>query len=465
MAAGGLPQTLCTLTGPLTTATWSRDGVILFSGRGGSLYSVPDTGGTPTLVVAPDPQRHESGYWFPQFLPDGRHFLFQAATGVSGEYMVEAGTLDSKSVKSLARVAPGALYAAPGYLLYLDQNALVARPFNARTLSFTGPALEVAENVGHGLGYDFSVSATGLLAYATGSGTVNDQMAWFNREGQKLGTVGQPDIYTAPAFSPDGARVAVGVGNYGKRDIWVYETKRGTASRLTFNPADDFDPAWTADGSRILYSSDRSGQIDIYQKDANGLGNTQPVFQSKDQAKALDDLSADGRYAIYDNSGSSSSKELWVLPLVGERKPFVFVQGDFGAFSARFSPNGRYVAYSSNETGRLEVYVQTFPQQTGKWEISTSGGAEPMWRRDGKELFYLAPDDKLMAVAVSAVSGAFQAGIPKDLFQAQLMPISYWRNIYDASPDGQRFLMLVPANEAKPAPITVVVNWPALLKK
>ena len=242
--------------------------------------------------------------------------------------MVEAGTLDSKSVKILAQVTPGALYAPPGYLLYLDQNALMARPFNARTLSFTGPALEVAENVGLGLGYDFSVSATGLLAYATGSGTVNDQMAWFNREGQKLGTLGQPDFYTAPAFSPDGTRVAVGVGNYGKRDIWVFETKRGTASRLTFNPADDFDPAWTADGSRILFSSDRNGQIDIYQKDANGLGSEQPVFQSKGQAKALDDLSADGRYAIYDNSGSSNSKQLWVLPLFGERKPFVFVQGE-----------------------------------------------------------------------------------------------------------------------------------------
>jgi len=459
-AVGGRPQTLCTLTGPGAAATWSRDGVILFSSHGSGLYRVPDTGGTPTLVVAPDPLRHESGYWFPQFLPDGRDFLFQATTGVSGEYIAEAGALDSKSVKNLALVTSYALYAQPGYLLYLDQSTLMARPFNARALHFTGPAIKVAENVGHGF---FSVSATGLLAYANVSGPANDQMAWFNREGQKLGTLGPPDVYTDPALSPDGTRVAVSVGQYGKRDIWVFETKRGTASRLTFGSADNLCPAWAADGARILFSSDRGGQVDIYQKDANGLGSVQPVFQSKDQAKELNDLSADGRYAIYDNAGSSDSKQLWVLPLVGERKPFVFVEGGYGALSAQFSPNGRYVAYASNETGRLEAYVQTFPKQTGKWEVSTSGGAEPMWRRDGKELFYLAPDDKLMVVAVSTASGAFQAGIPKELFQAQLMPIAYWRNFYVASPDGQRFLMLVPANEAKPVPITVVVNWPALL--
>jgi len=464
--AGGMPQTLCNLTGPNATATWSHDGVILFSSRDGSLYRVPDTGGTPTLVIAQDSQNHERRFWFPQFLPDGRHFLFLATSGTSSEYRLEAGTLDSKSVKNLAKATSYALYAPPGYLLYLDQRTLVARPFNARTLDFTGPAFPVAENVGGGEGYGFfSASATGLLAYATESSPYNDQMVWFNREGQKLGALGPPDFYTEPALSPDGTRVAVGVGTLSKRGIWVFDTKRGTASRLTFNPAGNFDPVWAADGSRILFSSDRNGETDIYQKNANGLGSAQPVFQSKGQSKALDDLSADGRYAIYDNEGSSTSKQLWVLPLFGERKPFVFVEGGFGALSAQFSPNGRYVAYASNETGRLEIYVETFPQQTGKWEISTSGGAEPMWRRDGKELFYLAPDDKLMAVAVSTVSGAFQAGIPKELFQAQLPPIAYWRNFYVVSPDGQRFLMLVPASEAKPEPITVVVNWPGLLRK
>ncbi|MFP5208410.1 MAG: winged helix-turn-helix domain-containing protein [Acidobacteriota bacterium] len=466
--AGGQPKTICYLTGPSAAASWNRDGVILFSNHlnRGSLYRVPDTGGTPTLVVAPDPLNRETGYWLPQFLPDGRHFLFLANTGASGEYILEAGTLDSKSVeKNLAQLTSFALYAPPGYLLYVEQRTLVARAFNARALHFTGPALKVVDNVGIGSGIPYvSVSATGLLAYANSPDT-NLQMAWFNREGQQLGTLGPPGVYSQPALSPDGTRLAVEVGNYGERDIWVFETKRGTASRLTFNPADDSCPVWAGDGSRILFSSDRNGQIDIYQKNANGLGSEQPVFQSKDQAKELNDSSADGRYAIYSDAGSSTSKQLRVLPLFGERKPFVFKQGAFGAHSASFSPNGRYVAYASNETGRLEVYVESFPRQTGKWEVSTSGGAEPVWRRDGKELYYLTPDDKLMAVAVSTVSGKFQAGIPKELFQAKLPPIAFWRNLYVASPDGQRFLMVVPANEVKPAPITVVVNWPALLKE
>lgn len=262
-----------------------------------------------------------------------------------------------------------------------------------------------------------------------------------------------------------GPELPVGAGTSGNRDVWVFDTKRGTASRLTFGPGNSGNPAWAADGSRILFSSNRDGQADIYQKDANGLGSTQPVYQSKGQGKALDDLSTDGRYAIFDNMGSVDSKQLWALPLFGERKPFVSVQGAFGALSARLSPNGRYLAYASNETGRLEVYVQTFPQPTGKWEVSTTGGAEPMWRRDGRELFYLTPDQKLMAVDVNTTAPSFRAGIPKELFQAQLVPISYWRNMYAASPDGQRFLMVVPADEAKSEPITVVVNWPALLKK
>jgi len=466
-ASGGPPQTLCDANNT-AGADWSRDGVILFTNQR-SIYRVPETGGTPTLVAAPDPARHETAYRSPVFLPDGRHFLFQSSTGAPGERFIAVGSLDSKNVELLTQASTNAAYAPPGYLFYMNRSTLMARPFDAKALRFTGQPVPVAENVaesGGGYGY-FSVSPTGVLAYATGSGTATSQMYWFNREGQKLGTVGQPGIYTDPALSPDGARLAVGVGERGKRDIWVFDLKRGTASRIdfNFNPADDMRPAWPADGTRIFFSSDRSGDWDIYQKAADGLGSTELVFQSKGQAMGLDDLSADGRYAIYTSPTGPALADLWVLPLFGDRKPFAFVQGGFGADSARFSPNGRYVAYSSNETGRDEVYVQTFPQHTGKWQISASGGEGPTWRRDGKELFYLAPDNKLMALAVSTDSASFQAGIPKELFQAQLIPSRTLRNIYVVSPDGQRFLMLVPAGEAKPSPITVVVNWPTLLKK
>jgi serine/threonine protein kinase len=471
--AGGQPQVLCDKC-IASAADWNRDGVILFVNLSdGGLYRVPDTGGAPTLVVAPNPTRHETSYRSPQFLPDGRHFLFQAATSDKSAKFIAAGSLDSKSVAYLAQASSQATYAAPGYLLYVDQNALMARPFDSKALRFTGSAVPIAQNIGQssgGFGF-FSVSPAGVLTYATGSltttgtGTATSQMTWYSRDGKKLDTVGQPDIYTDPALSQDGSRVAVAIGEQGARNIWVLDTKRATASRLTFSSEDDVNPAWKGDGSQILFASHREGEYDIYQKAANGLGSEQLVFQSKSESKHPDDVSPDGRYAIYDVQLSAAATELWALPLLGERKPFALVQGIFFANSARFSPSGRYVAYTSYETGRPEIYVETFPQPTGKWQISASGGWQPMWRHDGKELYYLTLDNQLMAVAVDSDSAAFQAGIPKQLFQAQVIPSRGLRNVYVASPDGQRFLMLTAAGAPKPLPITVVVNWVGLLKK
>ncbi|MGB7266369.1 MAG: hypothetical protein WBC92_12710, partial [Terracidiphilus sp.] len=464
-ASGGTPQTLCDANG--VGATWNREGVILFENQG-SLYRVPDTGGTPALVLSPDAARHEAAYRLPQFLPDGRHFLFEVVILGSQPSVTGAGSLDSKSTEIVGQIASNVLYAPPGYLFYLDGATLMARPFNARAERFTGPAVPLAQYVGvspgSAYGY-FSVSPAGVLAFQIMPGSTTNQLAWFSRTGQRLGAVGETNIFTNPALSPDGARLAAGVGPHGDRDIWIFDLKRGTASRLTLSPADDLDPVWSLDGTQVFFSSNRAGQLDIYQQAANGLGSAQPVFQSKDQGKYIDDLSSDGRYAIYDTGSGPNGTQLWALPLFGDRKPVIFVQGSFGAHSARFSPNGRYVAYDSNETGRNEIYVQTFPEHTGKWQVSASGGVEPMWRHDGKELFYLTPDNQLTAVSVNADSATFQAGIPKPLFQAQSVPVSTWRNIYVASPDGQRFLMLMSASQAKPEPITVVVNWPALLKK
>jgi len=474
-ASGGAPQVLCGASDAFA-GTWNRDGVILFGDQDLRLYRVPDTGGTPTLVLGPDPAHSVSGYLFPHFLPDGKHFLVEMFTPRGQANLLGAGSLDSKTVQKLAQTNSQATYAPPGDLFYLDQSTLVARPFNARALRFTGPAVPVAQNVGtyNSANAFFSVSPAGVLAYTTEYTSIQNtaaQMTWFNRAGVKQGTVGQPDIWSTPTLSPDGERLAVARGDYTKQDIWVYDLKRGAASRLTFNPANDTNPSWLPGGSQILFSSTRKGPFGIYQKDADGLGNTQVVSQSSSDQMAINDVSPDGRYVVYDTAGASNDTELWALPLFGDRKPFPFVQGKFAATSAQFSPNGRYVAYTSNETGRHEVYVQTFPQHTGKWQISTSGGEQPMWRRDGKELFYLSHGesasggDTLMSVAVDTNSAAFQAGIPKELFETQLIPLWLWRNVYAVSPDGQRFLMIVRAAQTKPQPITVVLNWPALLKK
>jgi Tol biopolymer transport system component len=464
-ATGGTPLTLCDEDYP--GGSWNKDGVILFNNHN-NIYSVPDTGGEPTLVATPDTTRGEF-FALPQFMPDGRHFVVQVRTGTAGADYIATGSLDSKTVERLTSATTNALYAPPGYLFYLDQSTLMARPFDAKALRFTGGAVPVAQNVGMYssafYGY-FSVSPAGMLAYETAPAVSTNQMAWFNRTGQKLGAVGPPDIYATPALSPDGSKLAVAVGALTKHNIWVYDLKRGTGSRLTIGSADDVNPVWSADGKQILFSSNRSGQYDIYQQAADGLGSADLVLQSKDQAKYINDLTTDGRYAIFDRGGASNGTALWTLPLFGDRKPSAFIDGGgIRAVSAQFSSNGRFVVYASNETGRNEIYVQTFPQPTGKWQISVSGGTDPTWRRDGKELFFLSPDEKLMAVDVNTNAGTFQAGIPQELFQAQTIPAWYWRNIYVPSADGQRFMMLTPAIDAKPAPITVVVNWTATLKK
>ncbi|MGH9588923.1 MAG: protein kinase domain-containing protein [Terracidiphilus sp.] len=462
--SGGSPVTLCDAN--QSGGTWNRNGAILFT-NGGSIYRVSDSGGTPALVLAPDAARHDVDYRYPQFLPNGRHFLFDAVshTSYSASGFVGASSLDSKTAARLAQVSSIAFYSEPGYLVYLAGSTLMARPFDARGLRFTGQAVAIAQDVFH-TPYDFyktfAVSPAGLLAYQTGALATTVQLTWFSRAGDKLGTVGQPGIYTAPALSPDGARLAVAVGPFEKRDIWVYDLKRGTASRLTFNPADDTNTLWSADGTRIVFSSNRDGQFNIYQKDANGEGSAQSLIESKEPPKHIDDLSPDGRYAIYDTA--TTDEALWGVQLSGDRKPFAYVQASFRAKSPRFSPNGRYVAYSSTETGSPEVYVQTFPQHTGKWQISASGGDQPMWSRDGKELFYLDPEGKLMYVDIDPNSATFQAAIPKTLFQTQLDGRYPGRNMYVVSPDGQRFLMLAPAGGIKPRPITVVVNWPEMLK-
>ncbi len=464
--SGGPPEILCDAN--ISGATWNRGGVILFS-SGGNLYTVPDTGGTPTLLLAPDSSHQEIFLRFPQFLPDGRHFIFQVVLSIGNSFLV-VSSLDSKVTERLMPAESQAIYAEPGYLVYTSQGSLVARPFGAKALHFMGPAMPLVQGVGRLAYYRysfFSVSPAGILAYQPGQYFETSQMTWFDRAGKKLGTVGQPGIYTAPAISPDGSKLGVSAGESGKRDIWIYDLKRGTASRLTFDSADDTSTVWSPDGSRIVFASNRDGVFDPYQQAANGLGGAEPLFQSKLQNVRINDVTSDGRYLIYDTASPSGggASGLWVLPLFGDRKPYHFVQASNCCKSATFSPNGRFVAYTSAETGRYEVYVETFPQQTGKWQISPSGGNVPMWRRDGKELFFLGLDGKLMAVDVNTTGATFEAGIPKPLFQTQLNGGAAGRNFYVVAPDGRRFLMLVPVEPNNAEPITVVVNWPALLKK
>jgi serine/threonine protein kinase len=463
--SGGTPETLC--DADAGGATWNRGGVIVFRETDGSLYRVAATGGAPTLVAAPEATRPDVSYVQPQFLPDGHHFLFSlSGPGYVQATSVKIGSLDSPKTEHLLDANSTPLYAAPGYLLYLQGSTLMAQGFDAQRLRLTTDAVPVAENVSRGLFYTFfSVSQSGVLAYQTGGAGING-LVWFNRQGERLATVGPPGSYSNPALSSDGTKLAVGVEDpkLGTRDIWVYDLKHGTGSRLTFDPADDFGPSWSPDGSRVMFTSDRKGVQDIYQQLANGLGGAEVVFESKARSESLQDVAPDGRYAIY-NTAPPPNDALWLLPLAGERTPpRPFAQGNFHLLQAKFSPNGGYVAYTSTETGRYEVFVQTFPEQRGKWQVTTNGGWGPMWRRDGKEMFYVSLDGEMMAVDVKTDSAQFETGEPKQLFQAQLH-YNFRRNQYVVTPDGQRFLLVYPRELEEPLPITVVVNWPALLKE
>ena len=460
--SGGPPQVLCTsLEG--WGGTWNRDGVILFS-MGWGLYSVPATGGAPTWVAGRD--QAAPFFRYPQFLPDGRHFLFMHLENLVGaSTAIEVGSLDSKKTVPLLKGSSNVLYARPGYLLYEQGGNLLARGFDASRLKFTGQAVPVAQNVYPDASQwgPFSVSQSGVLAYREGGAGALDEMAWFNRRGQRIGTLGQPGIYADPAFSPDGTRLAVSAISPGGKTaaIWIYNLKSGTRTRLTLTPALNDRPVWSNDGSRIYFSSDRDGKFGIYQKPADGMGKTQQVFLSSREDSYLDTLSPDGRYAIF---MVYQGHVEWALPLTGNGKRFTYVSR---AVRAELSPNGRFAAYVWYGKGDApaEIYVQTFPKHLGTWQVSTAGGHEPMWRSDGKELFYIGRNGEMMSVDVTTSSGKFQAGTPIPLFKTRLIPAEYWRNTYAVSRDGQRFLMMVPPGaEAKPSPINFVLNWPALLK-
>jgi Tol biopolymer transport system component/predicted Ser/Thr protein kinase len=457
--SGGTPQRLCDLA-RIGSGSWSTEGVILLATvAAGPLMKVSADGGEPSPMTVLDRSLAETRHSNPFFLPDGRHFLYLSVRNTTGpQAWICVGSLDSSQTKCLENTASGARYAPPGYLLYERGNTLVAQGFDLRGLVTTGDPVPIADSVG-----SFSVSDGGILSYTAAATADEYGLQWFDRSGKILGTVGEPGLYSAPAISPDGGRLAVGVidPHVGTRDLWLFDLKRNTSSRLTFDPTDESNPAWSHDGSQIIFTSTQTGNRDIYEKAASGLGASQIVFASKDQQKSVDDWSPDARYVVYDTTSPGS---LWILPLFGDRKPFLFVQGATEAREARFSPNGRYIAYSSNETGSYEVYVQSFPDRGGKWQVSSGGGQHPEWRHDGKELYFIS-SGKLVAVDVSSDGAQFQSGVPKPLFAVDFRPDRGSGNgVYAVSADGQRFLAVTNVEQQTIEPATVVMNWAADLK-
>jgi Tol biopolymer transport system component len=463
--AGGTVQPLASANDGRGGA-WGRTGVILFAPTPtAAIHRVPASGGADEVVTRLDRTRGESDHRWPVFLPDGRHFVYLARGRGPEDHALVAGSLDGPGARVLV---PGyqtsvAYAAASGCLLYVRARTLVAQPFDPDQLRLTGEPVPLAPGVDpigegtQGTSYAFFAAGGSTLAYRAGV-RLTIQPTWFDRGGRELGRVGPPGDFDEPTLSPDGKNVA-----FDRNDeqltsaVWRLDLERGALSRLSFGAGSALSPVWSPDGSRVAYACAQLRSLCL--RPASGAGHEE-VLLASDAAKAVEDWSPDGRFLLYEEVSRKTTTDLWLLPLAGDRKPSLYLQTPFDETHAKFSPDGRFVAYTSNESGRDEVYVQTFPAAGGKWQISTDGGDQAQWRADGKELFFLGLDRKLRAVAVKTEHG-FEPGIQQVLFEARTnVPAGLaTRAFYAVSGDGRRFLVDTVVSDGGRIPITVVLNW------
>jgi Tol biopolymer transport system component len=468
-ASGGQPQVLCDAPNG-RGGTWNRDGVILFTPDSlqVGLFRVASSGGPPTELTQLDASRLEQSHRWPVFLPDGKHFLYLAAnfSGHFGNNTIFVGSLDSKEKHSLVTTSANAAYADPGYLLYMRDKTLVAQRFDLRGYVLSGEPHTLSDEVLYFPQVDravFSVASGEVLVTQTGTGASLSRLTWFDRSGKPAGTVGAPGSYNNVRISPDGRRIAEDQTDPDGRKIgiWILEPARDTATRLTFDPSLHQTPLWSPDGRQILFGWNRMLGWHVYLKNADGSGSEEEVanFGAGSSATAWD-WSRDGKYMLVTNG-----TELWYLSWPARvAKPLL--QGKWTVRNAQFSPDGRWMAYASNETGTMEIYVSPFPSGSGKWQVSSAGGEEPRWRQDGTELFYLSPEGKMMAVPVTT-GASFQAESPVALFEAhRRRPVSSHDVFsYDVTADGQRFLIVAKVDETKAAPLSISLNWAFEMEK
>jgi Tol biopolymer transport system component len=470
---GGAIESICDLPTAPIGGSWNHDGEIIFGNNRGGLWRVPATGGTASQLTVLDQTHGERSHELPTFLADGRHFVYLRTSSLPEYGGIYVGSLDSKpeqqSSKQIVATRFGSVYLpnlgrGPGRLLFLREGLLMAQEFDERRMELVGEPARVAERVGtvFNTGY-FSASATGALVYRSGIGD-RSQLSWVDRQGKTSGAVGEPGPYVFLAVSPDGTRAATVRANVAVdslQDIWLFDFGRGVSTRFTFGPGRSNNPAWSPDGKRIAFSADRerNSRLNLYQKLADGSQEEQLLLKT-DQDKVLSSWSRDGRFLMYTVLDPSTKSDIWVMPLDGNRKPFPFLRTPNNEREGVFSPDGRWVAYSSDESGRNEVYVRAFSPDGadgssagGKWMISRDGGVRPWWRPDGKELLYNRSGQTAMSVGVNS-SPVFQSGQPSVAFNA--LPGT---SVAAFSPDGNQILVAAPADNNRQSQFTVSLNW------
>jgi Tol biopolymer transport system component len=467
-ASGGQPQVLCDAPNG-RGGTWNRDGVIVFTPEAtGGLFQMYSRGGSPVEMTKPDSSRFETTHRWPVFLPDGKHFLYLGAnfSGQVEKNAIFLGSLDSQERRLLVNTGANAAYAEPGYLLYLrDNKTLVAQPFDRRRYVLSGEPHTLSDEVLYlpqVVKAVFTVVNGEVLVAQTARGASLSQLKWFDRNGKLAGTIGMPEFYDNVHLSPDGRRIVVDQTSADGRNvaIWIHELALGGRTRLTFE-AQNQTPIWSADSKQILFSSNRGLGFHLVLKNADGSGSEEEVADLGALAMTNSwDWSRDGKCVLF-----GKGNELWSLSWP-ERVAKPLLQAKWTVRNAQFSPDGRWIAYASNETGSMEIYVSPFPNGSGKWQVSSAGGEEPRWRQDGKELFYLSADGKMMAVAVTT-GASFKAGSPVALFQIhRRQPVSAQDVFsYDVRGDGQRFLIATKVDEANAAPLSITLNWASEMEK
>lgn len=459
----GVPRTVCDVPGAdYFGGSWSQDNTIVFS-SGLAILRVPAEGGQPTPITTLDRNRGESAHRYPTFLPDGHHFIFSILsndTAIAGVYV---GAPDSSDRRRVLDTVSVSAYAEPGFLIYQRSGALMAQPFDATRLRVGGTPVRIAESVVVALVTAvhrfaglaaFGVSASGAIIYRTGEADNRlVRLQWFERAGKPLDEVGQPGVFWGLTLSPDEKRVALTrqdpeLG----RDVWTVDLSTGVSTRVTSDPANEDDAAWTDDGRALTFWSDRNRKYGIYE---STLGSsTENVMYQSPTPIYLGDWSRDGKYLL-----AHDVQSIFALPKVGPRELLRLTDSPANKDEPHFSPDGRMVAYSSDESGRSEVYVASFPAFDKRRLVSLGGGGVPWWRADARELFYMSPEGKLMSVPVQLVPLEF--GTPTMLFQTPLESPSLISAQYVVAGNGQRFLLGVPAGTI--APITVVLDWTKLL--